>query len=447
MNFVTGRLCDYFGRKPVLIGGWIVGIPGVLMVLGASNFETVACSNMFLGLNQSMAWSAVIYMLIDLYKSKAGLAVGAGETFGYTGAALANALMGDVVDSRHARTAPYAIEISLLVVAAIGSFLFVPETIGMVADGKMSRNGDAAMAIDGRDNAVVARDGETHKAVVTTPEGAKIRISMTSFVFFWTSAFNTSAAVTCLAGICINLSTSLVWGLIPEWLEDGTTWHALTVSQIAVVTLCNELPKGLFQIIFGIAGDRYGRKRFISLGLALSGIAVCAMAIVGASKSDSVYALFCVLSFLLGLGTAAMYTNCQAAVADMSRPQWRSTAVGTYRFWRDLGYVFGASLSGFLADNMGPAGAVGISGLVVFFVAMLFMYAFEEPSVENTAISSSSPKEMSTVQDVDNKTIARPSFSDDSDDKRGLLSSSSSSKTVESPSSSSQFSPFDDGVI
>ena len=115
-----------------------------------------------------------------------------------------------------------------------------------------------------------------------------------------------------------------------QWLEDGShSWRALSTSQVAAVTLATELPKGLFQVVFGLAGDRFGRKKFLVGGLGLSGLAVALMGIVGASSGSDVYTAFCFLGVLLGIGTSAMYTNCQAAVADMSRPQWRSTAVGT----------------------------------------------------------------------------------------------------------------------
>ena len=181
-----------------------------------------------------------------------------------------------------------------------------------------------------------------------------------------------------------------------QWLEDGShSWRALSTSQVAAVTAA-ELPKGMFQVVFGMAGDRYGRKYFLVGGLALSGLSVALMG-VGASSSSGVYTAFCFLGVLLGIGTSAMYTNCQAAVADMSRPQWRSTAVGTYRFIRDMGYVFGAVMSGIFADTIGTSSSVGICGGFLMLVACVVWRYFD---LERDRITS---KPINSLSVVDSK--------------------------------------------
>ena len=146
-----------------------------------------------------------------------------------------------------------------------------------------------------------------------------------------------------------------------------------------------------------MAGDRYGRKYFLVGGLALSGLSVALMGIVGASSSSGVYTAFCFLGVLLGIGTSAMYTNCQAAVADMSRPQWRSTAVGTYRFIRDMGYVFGAVMSGIFADTIGTSSSVGICGGFLMLVACVVWRYFD---LERDRITS---KPINSLSVVDSK--------------------------------------------
>ena len=52
-----------------------------------------------------------------------------------------------------------------------------------------------------------------------------------------------------------------------------------------------------------------------------------------------------------GLGMALLYPNLLAAVADVAAPTWRGSAIGIYRFWRDLGYAIGA-LGFALAANL-----------------------------------------------------------------------------------------------
>jgi hypothetical protein len=198
--------------------------------------------------------------------------------------------MGDLVNANDARTTPYGLELAFLVGSALYVLFLVSETIHLVDQSKNNNNNNN-------------REKRNELVQIKTSE-KNISISMGSFVFLWTTTFNTSACVTCAAGLCINLSTALVWGLIPEWLEDGShSWRALSASQVAAVTLATELPKGLFQVVFGALGDRYGRKMFLVGGLALSGLAVIIMALVGGSSGSDIYTAFCFLGVLLGLGT------------------------------------------------------------------------------------------------------------------------------------------------
>ena len=48
---------------------------------------------------------------------------------------------------------------------------------------------------------------------------------------------------------------------------------------------------------------------------------------------------------------ALLYPNLSAAVADIAHPNWRGSAIGIYRFWRDLGYGIGALGLGVVASH------------------------------------------------------------------------------------------------
>jgi len=67
---------------------------------------------------------------------------------------------------------------------------------------------------------------------------------------------------------------------------------------------------------------------------------------------------------LLGIGTALVYPTLLAAISDVSHPKWRATSLGVYRFWRDLGFVFGAIGIGFLADIVNVSIPIQVSGLL-----------------------------------------------------------------------------------
>jgi hypothetical protein len=55
------------------------------------------------------------------------------------------------------------------------------------------------------------------------------------------------------------------------------------------------------------------------------------------------------MSFL-GIGITLVYPTLLAAISDIAHPRWSATSLGVYRFWRDLGFVFGAIGVGFIAD-------------------------------------------------------------------------------------------------
>jgi len=64
-----------------------------------------------------------------------------------------------------------------------------------------------------------------------------------------------------------------------------------------------------------------------------------------------------------------------AAISDIVHPSWRATSLGVYRFWRDIGFVFGAVGIGFIADLFNlfiaiqVAAWIGLaSGIVVVFL-------------------------------------------------------------------------------
>ena len=88
-----------------------------------------------------------------------------------------------------------------------------------------------------------------------------------------------------------------------------------------------------------------------------------AIALVATSTS---FAEFATCNVLLGLGTAMVYPTLLAATGDIAHPSWRGSAVGVYRFWRDLGYAIGAVVAGLVADAMGLVAAVWLVALLTF---------------------------------------------------------------------------------
>jgi MFS family permease len=83
-NLISGQLADAWGRKRVLVVGWLVGLPVPFMIIWAPSWKWVIAANALLGINQGLAWSMTVIMKIDLVGPKSrGLAVGLNEFAGY----------------------------------------------------------------------------------------------------------------------------------------------------------------------------------------------------------------------------------------------------------------------------------------------------------------------------------------------------------------------------
>src|SRR5687767_15813849 len=94
-NLFAGGLADRFGRKKVLVAGWLVGVPVPLILMYAPSWEWIVAANVLLGVNQGLAWSMTVIMKIDLVgPERRGFALGLNEAAGYGGVAVAAALSG-----------------------------------------------------------------------------------------------------------------------------------------------------------------------------------------------------------------------------------------------------------------------------------------------------------------------------------------------------------------
>jgi MFS family permease len=159
-----------------------------------------------------------------------------------------------------------------------------------------------------------------------------------------------------------NLNDGMAWGLLPLYYAAA----GLPIETIAVLAAVYPAVWAIAQIGTGALSDRIGRKPLIVAGMLLQAVAI------GAIAAGSGFATWFVAAAALGLGTAMVYPTLLAAIADVAAPVWRASAIGTYRLWRDLGFVAGAIVSGIGADRLGMPAAIslvavitGASGLVV----------------------------------------------------------------------------------
>ena len=327
-NLIAGRQAERIGRKPLLVAGWIVGLPIPFLLWWAPNWNWVTAANVLLGVNQGLCWSTTVVMKIDLVgPNRRGLAMGLNEFAGYGAVALAAWACALVASIYGFRTALF---VSGVVVATVGlllSVLFVRDTTAFAESEARSQPGRIMPAPSFR------------------------------HVFLETSFTDRNLSACSQAGLVNNLNDGVAWGLFPVLFARG----GLGVADVGALAAIYPAVWGISQIGTGALSDRWGRKWPIAGGMAIQAIGIWLIA--GASVTRP-YGAWLIGSVLLGLGTALVYPSLLAAIGDRAQPGWRASAVGVYRLWRDLGYAIGALLAGFLADLFGISAAIGVVGLL-----------------------------------------------------------------------------------
>ncbi len=331
-NFFAGTWSDRYGRKPVLVAGWLIGLPVPLLLIWAPNWGWVIAANVLLGVNQGLSWSTTVIMKIDLVgPSRRGLAMGLNEAAGYGAVAATAMATGYLAGAYGLRPAPFLLGTAFAALGLGLSTLMVRETRGHVH----------------------------HEA--GTPHDADSALA-TRQVFALTSLKEPALSAASQAGLVNNLNDGMAWGLFPILFAA----HDLSLAKIGLLGALYPAVWGVGQLGTGAWSDRVGRKWLVTTGMLVQ---ACALALVAASAS---YAPWIVAVALLGLGTAMVYPTLLAVIGDVAHPTWRARAVGVYRLWRDGGFAAGALLAGLIADLWGLTTAIWVvaaltaaSGLLV----------------------------------------------------------------------------------
>jgi MFS family permease len=325
-NYLAGAWSDRYGRKPVLVAGWLVAIPVPLLLIWAPSWWWVVAANVFLGVSQGLTWSTTVIMKIDLVgPERRGFAMGLNEAAGY-GAVAATALAtGYLAAEQGLRPEPFYLGIAFAALGLGLSTLFVRETRDHAA-------AEARAHVPQADGSDALLHGE-----LTQRE-----------VFAQTSLREPALSSACQAGMVNNLNDGLAWGLFPLLFATA----GLSVGRIGILAALYPAVWGLGQLGTGALSDRIGRKSLIVGGMLTQAVA---LGIVAASDT---FAYWAVGAVLLGAGTAMVYPTLLAVIGDVAHPAWRARSVGIYRLWRDGGFAVGAVLSGVVADLWGVRAAV-----------------------------------------------------------------------------------------
>jgi MFS family permease len=325
-NLLAGRLGDRFGRKQVLVTGWLFALPVPFLLIWAPAWGWVVTANVLLGVNQGLAWSSAVIMKIDLVgPRRRGLAMGLNEFAGYLAVALSALATGVIAGRYGLRPEPFYLGIGFAAAGLALSLLLVRDTTAHARDEAASHaqprpEGTPAAATPGFGD-LLARGSWRDPALASVSQ----------------------------AGLVNNLNDGVAWGLFPLFFAAA----GLSLQQIGVLAFAYPATWGVAQLGTGALSDRWGRKRLIVGGMLLQGAALAAMVAWRGFRP------WLLAGVGLGIGTAAVYPTLLAAVGDVAHPAWRGSAVGIYRLWRDLGYAAGALVAGGLADAFGMNVAIG----------------------------------------------------------------------------------------
>lgn len=348
-NLVAGALSDRFGRKPVLVAGWVVGLPVPLLLIWAPTWEWVVFANVLLGMSQGLTWSTTVIMKIDLVGPRQrGLAMGLNEAAGYGAVALTAFATGLIAESSGLRPVPFFLGLAYAAIGLGMSAVFVAETRGHAR----------------------------HEGSAATRRGAEAGGLSAREVVLRTSVRDRTLSAASQAGLVNNLNDGLAWGLFPIFYGAA----GLSVAEIGALAALYPAVWGLGQLVTGALSDRRGRKGLIVGGMLLQ---AAALAVVPAVSGFGPWA---VAAVLLGVGTAMVYPTLLAVVGDVAHPSWRASAVGVYRFWRDAGFAVGALLAGLVADRLGTSAAIWIVATVTATsgVVVLLRMAESHPAAART---------------------------------------------------------------
>lgn len=329
-NYFTGRLINQWGRRRLLLIGWFIALPIPFLLIYAPSWNWVIFSNVLLGISQGLTWSATIIMKIDLVGQKnRGLAMGLNEFAGYFSVGLLAFLTGIIASEFGVTPYPFYLGIGLVLAGLFTTAIWVKDTSPFV---QQEQKTDGNKALEN----VFVQTTFRHKTLSSVTQ----------------------------AGLINNLNDGMIWGLFPMLLL-GLNFPTQTIGLLAAI-----YPSvwGFGQLFTGKMADHYSKKKMLFWGMLVQGFAILVIPLATS------FAQLAILAALLGAGTALVYPTFLTTIASATTPLERGESIGTFRLWRDLGYVFGALLSGMLADLFGLIVAIPAIGALTIASSLVIQF-------------------------------------------------------------------------
>ena len=333
-NYYTGKLANKYGRKNLLLIGWLIAIPIPFMLIYAPSWNWVIFTNVLLGISQGLTWSSTVVMKIDLVGEKdRGFAMGLNEFAGYFAVGLIAFLTGYIANKYGITPYPFYIGIFISIIGFILTALWVKDTRDFV-----------------------------------NKESATDHNLQLENIFLETTFKNKTLSSVTQAGLVNNLNDGMLWGLLPIVLLSLN----FNNEHIGILIAIYPTVWGIGQLFTGKMADHFSKKVLLFWGMLLQGIAILVLPFM----SD--FYILASISALLGLGTALVYPTFLSTIAQATSPTQRAESIGTFRLWRDLGYVFGALISGIVADLFGIEYAIILTGVLTIISSIIIKFRMPE---------------------------------------------------------------------
>jgi len=319
-NYFAGRLANKYGRKLLLLLGWSFALPIPFILIHATSWNWVIFANVLLGISQGFTWGLTVIMKIDLVGEKnRGLAMGINEFSGYFSVGVVAFLSGYLAQQYGVSPYPFYLGIFISVAGFVITLFWVKDTIEFVRE-----------------------------------EGRLTNKHELKSVFIETTFKNKSLSTVTQAGLVNNLNDGMIWGLLPIFLISLN----YDPGDIGILAAVYPTVWGISQLFTGKMADIYSKKKLLFYGMLMQGIAIIFI------PATTKFMMIATLSATLGFGTALVYPTFLSSIAQSTSPGQRAESIGTFRFWRDLGYAIGAIISGIIADALGVKAAIIAIGII-----------------------------------------------------------------------------------
>ncbi|WDL98769.1 MFS transporter [Alicyclobacillus sp. ALC3] len=346
LNLVAGQLSDTMGRRPILIAGWLLGVPMSALLLFVHSWTAIVIANIFLGANQAFAWTMTVTQQLDLAGPRQrGLAMGINEATGYIGVAISTVLTGIIAAHYGLAHAPFLYGAVVVLIGLTVSVLVIRETRGHVL------------------NETRRHAGQRGEPGIGTRGGLRV-----GQIFWMTTIANPTLSACSQAGLVNKLADALVWAVLPLYLAE---LH-VPIAQIGFIGGTYTMVWGFAQFGTGMWSDRVGRKLPVVAGMGLLGIGILLFGI------SHTLPWWMASAAVMGFGMALLYPNLNAAVADIAPPQARGGVLGVYRLWRDGGYAIGGLLLGVSIHSIGMLSSLYLIGIVVLISMTVLLFRMTE---------------------------------------------------------------------